>query len=355
MVQRVLRLGCPADAGGRLRCARAGDLPRLAAAARRSASPGIRTRLPHRKRGSPRSVSASKSVAKRRLAHMISSVRGTVLALGDRPVVVEVGGVGLASPSRPQHALRAARRRRGHAAHRAHRPRGRPVAVRLRRRRGAARSSTCCAASPGVGPKSAMGVLAAHGARRRSPQPSPRRTTRRSARCPASGRRPRSSSSCRSPARCRRLAHRAPARSRSSTACGDSVLAALVGLGWSERVAAQAVETMPRPPPADGQPPSAACAAAPRRCGPGQLAASDARDRGGSTTDRRSCGRRPSREAELAFEGALRPQVARRVRRSGEGARPAAAAARRRAACRTAPPTTSCSPARPGSARRRSR
>ena len=125
----------------------------------------------------------------------------------------------------------------------ADRARRRPVAVRLRDPRRARRSSTLLLGVTGVGPKSALGVLADAHAWRRSPRPSPPTTTRRSARCRASARRPRSSSSCQLAGKLAppRVRHRTGARRRAAT-CPRRSSQALVGLGWSERVAAEAVD-----------------------------------------------------------------------------------------------------------------
>ena len=94
------------------------------------------------------------------------------------------------------------------------------------------------------------------------------------------------------------------------------------------------------------------CACALANLGPQQFAGSTARDRPAMPIIVRPT---PESEDELAFEGALRPEVPRRVRRPGEGARAVAAAAAGGRDAESRRPTTSCWPVLPGSARRRSR
>jgi Holliday junction DNA helicase RuvA len=171
---------------------------------------------------------------------MISSVRGTVLGAAGTSVVIEVGGVGLAVTVTPQHAL----------------------SLRI-----GAEATVCTAlivreddlalfgfvdsdelavfdllrGVTGVGPKSAMGVLAALSPGQVA---SAVATEDDAAFRKVSGIGPKTAKLIVvslagkmqvAPA----SASRAPAV---TTSVSDSVLVALVGLGWSERVAAQAVE-----------------------------------------------------------------------------------------------------------------
>lgn len=171
---------------------------------------------------------------------MISSVRGTVLAAAGTAVVIEVGGVGLAVQVTPQHALSL---RVGSEA---------MVRTALIVREddlslyGFAEAEELTVFDllrgvTGVGPKSAMGVLAAL-----SPADIAQAVALEddSAFRKVSGIGPKTAKLI-VVSLAGKLAvvasTRAPASPRRSTV-GENVTVALVGLGWAERVAIQAVE-----------------------------------------------------------------------------------------------------------------
>ena len=173
---------------------------------------------------------------------MISSLRGRVLTATGNSVVIEVGGVGLA---REHHAR--ARARQPHS--------GEEITVHTSlivredalslfgfATRDELDVFELLIGVTGVGPKSALGVLsalspeqiaAAVAARRRRPVPQG---------VAASARRPRSSSSSQLAGKLVATTSPAGARRRRHGRRRREVLAALIGLGWSERVAAEAVD-----------------------------------------------------------------------------------------------------------------
>jgi Holliday junction DNA helicase RuvA len=171
---------------------------------------------------------------------MIASLRGTVLAVAGTTAVIEVGGVGLQVAVTPAHAL--ALRVGGEASMRTALivredelalygfvdDEGREVFDLLR-------------GVSGVGPKSAMGVLAAM-----SPAEIAGAVTREddAAFRTVSGIGPKTAKLI--VVSLAGKLHVAPASGGSgasaSPSISESVLVALVGLGWSERVAAQAVD-----------------------------------------------------------------------------------------------------------------
>jgi holliday junction DNA helicase RuvA len=170
---------------------------------------------------------------------MISSVRGTVLAIAGPAVIIEVGGIGLSIQITPQHAL--ALRVGGEASVR--------TALIVREDDlslygfvdadeltvfDALRGVT------GVGPKSAMGVLAAMdpgeiaGAIARDDDAAFRKV---------SGIGPKTAKLIvLSLAGKLAIAPRGSAPAKTAASVEQSVLVALVGLGWNERAASQAVD-----------------------------------------------------------------------------------------------------------------
>jgi Holliday junction DNA helicase RuvA len=171
---------------------------------------------------------------------MISSLRGTVLAVAGTTVVIEVGGVGLSVTVTPQHAL--SLRLGAEATLR--------TALIVREDDlalfGFAEADELAVFDllrgvTGVGPKSAMGVLAAmtpgqvavavgaedDGAFRKVSGIGPK--TAKLIVVSLAG-------------KMQAVALTAQAAPTGSSALNDSVLVALVGLGWSERVAAQALD-----------------------------------------------------------------------------------------------------------------
>ncbi len=203
---------------------------------------------------------------------MISSVRGTVLAIAGPAVIIEVGGVGLAIQVTPQHALSL---RVGSEA---------SVRTALIVREDdlslygfvdadeltvfdALRGVT------GVGPKSAMGVLAAMDpaevaqAVARDDDAAFRRV---------SGIGPKTAKLIvLSLAGKLAIAPRSAAGARAAQSVEESVLVALVGLGWNERAASQAVdEALAGATPAEREAVPALLRLALTRLGPSQYAGS---------------------------------------------------------------------------------
>jgi Holliday junction DNA helicase RuvA len=171
---------------------------------------------------------------------MISSVRGTVLSASGSVVVIDVGGVGLAVTVTPQHTYELSE---GNEAlvHTALIVREDDLALYGFRTREQLEVFDLLRSVTGVGPKSAMGVLSAmtpneiadavatenDGAFRKVSGIGPKTAkliilslTGKLHPTPAS----------------------TPTGTAADTAIAPEVVAALVGLGWSERVAAQAVE-----------------------------------------------------------------------------------------------------------------
>jgi Holliday junction DNA helicase RuvA len=205
---------------------------------------------------------------------MISSVRGTVLEVGASRVIIDVGGVGLDIVVTPAHALRL---RVGTEAtlrtalivreddlslYGFADADGRAVFDLLR-------------GVTGVGPKSAMGVLAVMdpgdiaAAVAAEDDASFRKV---------SGIGPKTAKLIvlSLSGKMQGIAVRAPGRSR-PTPVGDSVLAALIGLGWSERVAAEAIDDAMAATSAGEVTVSALLRSALGRLGPGQLSESNNR------------------------------------------------------------------------------
>lgn len=204
---------------------------------------------------------------------MISSVRGTVLAIAGPAVIIEVGGVGLLIQVTPQHALSL---RVGSEA---------SVRTALIVREDdlslygfvdadeltvfdALRGVT------GVGPKSAMGVLAAM---------DPGEIAQAIARDDdnafrkVSGIGPKTAKLIvLSLAGKLTIAPRGAAATRATQGVEESVLVALVGLGWNERAASQAVdEAMAGATPAEREAVPALLRLALTRLGPSQYAGSN--------------------------------------------------------------------------------
>ena len=274
---------------------------------------------------------------------MISSLRGRCSTVGGiSGASSRSAASGLDVAVTPANALRLRSRRTRRRCTRASSSARTRCPSSASRRATSSTSSTLLLGVTGVGPKSALGVLAALSpgeiaeavaADDDAVVPQGRR---------ASARRPRSSSSCPSPASSSR-----PSPVRRGTigtaAVADSVLAALIGLGWSERVAAEAVDdavgrdrgevTVPR---------CCACAgdSVPRSHGRGGSMAVTARpvttsDVGGP--DVAIVGRARIR-GRARVRGRAAPEQPRGVRRADEGARAAAAAAGRRSRSSSAPP-----------------
>jgi Holliday junction DNA helicase RuvA len=204
---------------------------------------------------------------------MISSVRGTVLAIAGPAVIIEVGGVGLLIQVTPQHAL--SLRVGGEASVR--------TALIVREDDlslygfvdadeltvfDALRGVT------GVGPKSAMGVLAAM---------DPGEIAQAIARDDdnafrkVSGIGPKTAKLIvLSLAGKLAIAPRGATTTRATQGVVESVLVALVGLGWNERAASQAVdEAMAGATPAEREAVPALLRLALTRLGPSQYAASN--------------------------------------------------------------------------------
>ena len=166
------------------------------------------------------------------------------------------------------------------------------------------------------------------------------------------GHRPQDREAHRGPARgqARASRRRAHQQRRRPSSVSENVTVALVGLGWPERVAMQAVEDA-----------LASATDAERATVPAllrlALVVTRARSERGQVDDRTRCARR----ARLRVGGRTRL----RGRAAPDDRSPSSSASRRCAGncsccctpqrCRTARPTTSCSRALPGSARRRSR
>ena len=172
---------------------------------------------------------------------MIASVRGTVLAITPTSVVIEVGGVGLAVQVTPQHGLTL---RTGHEAslHTALIVREDDLSLFGFATRSELEVFDLLRGVSGVGPKSALGVLATL-----SPDEVARAVALEDD-APfrkVSGIGPKTAKLIAVSLQ-GKLAAPAASGARSGSAAPASttanVIAALVGLGWNERVAAQAVD-----------------------------------------------------------------------------------------------------------------
>ena len=207
---------------------------------------------------------------------MISSVRGTVLAAGT-VAVIEVGGVGLAVQVTPQHALTL---RVGHEAslHTALIVREDDLSLFGFATRDELEVFDLLRGVSGVGPKSALG-RARHAQPRRD---RPGRGGRRRCAVPQGvGHRPEDRETHRGLAR--RQARRRPAprpdAPRAASDVAENVVAALVGLGWTERVAAAAVDEALDDGAPDGRADRAGAAAALARAARPQLPVRGVRSR----------------------------------------------------------------------------
>jgi Holliday junction DNA helicase RuvA len=170
---------------------------------------------------------------------MISSVRGTVLAADATSIVVEVGGIGLAVQVTPQHALTV---RTGHETtiHTALIVREDDLSLFGFATRDELEVFDLLRGVSGVGPKSALGVLATL---------SPDEVARAVA---AEDDAPFRKVSGIGPKTAKLIAvslqgklravSGAPAAARAGGSITGDVVAALVGLGWNERLASQAVD-----------------------------------------------------------------------------------------------------------------
>ncbi|MEX1080197.1 MAG: Holliday junction branch migration protein RuvA [Homoserinimonas sp.] len=171
---------------------------------------------------------------------MISSVRGMVLAAIGSTVVIEVGGVGLSVTVTPQHAL-SVRTGAEERLHTALIVREDDLALYGFRQPEELSVFDLLRGVTGVGPKSAMGVLAAM-----SPDQiaaavaSDDDTSFRK----VSGIGPKTAKLIvlSLAGKLQVTAQSVPGATASGSSTGSSVLAALVSLGWSERVASQAVD-----------------------------------------------------------------------------------------------------------------
>ncbi len=171
---------------------------------------------------------------------MISSVRGTVLAVTGTTTVVEVGGVGLSVSVTPQHAL--SLRIGAEATLRtALIVREDDLALFGFQEADELAVFDLLRGVTGVGPKSAMGVLAAMSASEIAAAVS---SENDSAFRKVSGIGPKTAKLIvvSLAGKVQVFATSAPASNAPAASIGDSVLVALVGLGWSERVAAEAVD-----------------------------------------------------------------------------------------------------------------
>ncbi len=170
---------------------------------------------------------------------MISSVRGTVLAAAGNRVVIEVGGVGLAVTVTPQHAL-TLRVGTETAMNTALIVREDDLALFGFSDADELAVFDLLRGVTGVGPKSAMGVLAAM-----SPSEIALAVAREddAAFRRVSGIGPKTAKLIVvSLTGKMQVVSGASGAGTVATAIGESVLVALVGLGWPERVAAQAVD-----------------------------------------------------------------------------------------------------------------
>ena len=326
-----------------------------------SATPGAAAQARLDAAGRPRRCRAGPPV--------IASVRGPVTHVGLDHVVVEVGGVGMLVHATPATASALPPRRRGVAGHHPRRPRGLPDALRLRHpaeRDMFETVQTVSGRRPPAGAGDALGhgpeqlaVALATGRHQGAHQgPGHRREVGRAhrARAARQGRAVRGSGAAAGPARPPAPGGREPWR--------DQVTEALVGLGWSAKQAGDAVERVAASAPADADIaaylrwPCASCGRERRRAQPDaarqrmpeaqvrrrRAPTAPTRPPPGSSTppaptttgsSRRPCA--PSGSSEFPGQPRVRDQLGLVLE-----------AARRRGSA----PTTCCSRARPGSARR---
>lgn len=171
---------------------------------------------------------------------MISSVRGTVLAVAGTTAVIEVGGIGLSVSVTPQHAL-AMRVGAQASVHTALIVREDDLSLFGFEDAEALAVFDLLRGVTGVGPKSALGVLAVMSAGEIA---SAVATENDGAFRKVSGIGPKTAKLIvvSLAGKLQAFATSAPQPKKASTSISDSVLVALVGLGWSERVAAQAVD-----------------------------------------------------------------------------------------------------------------
>jgi holliday junction DNA helicase RuvA len=205
---------------------------------------------------------------------MISSVRGTVLDIGGARALIEVGGVGLDIIVTPAHALRL---RVGSEASLRTALIVREDDLSLYGFADAEERAVfdLLRGVTGVGPKSAMGVLAVMdpAAIAAAVDAEDDASFRK-----VSGIGPKTAKLIvlSLSGKMQGIAQRAPAGGRTSTV-GESVLSALIGLGWSERVASEAIDDAIAAAAGGEITVSALLRNALSRLGPGQLSGSSAR------------------------------------------------------------------------------
>jgi holliday junction DNA helicase RuvA len=178
---------------------------------------------------------------------MISSLRGTVLALSGASVVVEVGGIGYSVTVTPQHAL-SLRTGQEVLLHTALLVREDDLSLFGFADLDALRVFDLLRGVTGVGPKSAIGVLAAL-----TPDQVAMAVSAEddSAFRKVSGIGPKTAKLIVLSLTGKLLAPRAVAAAAPITAPSNEVVVALVGLGWPERVAQQTVDEVLRDAPGE--------------------------------------------------------------------------------------------------------
>src|SRR5215218_7494520 len=178
---------------------------------------------------------------------MISSLRGTVLALSGSAVVVEVGGIGYSVAVTPQHAL-SLRTGQEVLLHTALVVREDDLSLFGFSDLDALRVFDLLRGVTGVGPKSAIGVLAAMTPDQVATAVS---SEDDSAFRKVSGIGPKTAKLIVVSLAGKLLAPRTVAAPVSSSAPGGEVVVALVGLGWPERLAQQTVDEVLRDAPGE--------------------------------------------------------------------------------------------------------
>ena len=178
---------------------------------------------------------------------MISSLRGTVLALSGASVVIEVGGIGYSVTVTPQHAL-SLRTGQEVLLHTALIVREDDLSLFGFADLDALRVFDLLRGVTGVGPKSAIGVLAAM-----TPDQVAMAVSSEddSAFRKVSGIGPKTAKLIVVSLAGKLVAPRAVAAVAPTTAPGNEVVVALVGLGWPERLAQQTVDDVLRDAPGE--------------------------------------------------------------------------------------------------------
>lgn len=172
---------------------------------------------------------------------MISSVRGTVLSAVGGNVIIEVGGIGYAVQVTPEHALAL---RVGDQAfvHTSFIVREDSMSLFGFETREQLAVFDLLTGVTGVGPKSALGVLSVLGPGQIATAVA---NEDDSAFRKVSGIGPKTAKLIVVSLAGKLIAHAEPAAARTAvTPAGDQVVVALVGLGWSEKIAADAVDNV---------------------------------------------------------------------------------------------------------------